>query len=395
MGLLPSRSSAQRMTAVVATLAGELCIKGRQTRFHMVRELLANISAVVRLRSSRVYGGLLVLDVDGDPSALSRVFGLAHYAVANEVRYDDLGDLVRRAAELTANDVRGRRFAVRARRLSEDRFTSLDVNRELGAALLGGSAGVDLESPEVTVYVDMVERGLAYVHTSLQAGPGGLPVGVAGRTVALVSGGIDSPVATWMIMRRGVVPVVLNLAIGGREHREAVLSEVKLLRPWAGRHDIKVYFIDGVPVMKALAEVRRPLRVIALKRVLYRLAEALARIEGAHSITTGESLSQVSSQTMWNLEAEEHGIELPILRPLIAMDKEDIVRVARSIGTYGVSAKVPEYCSLAGPSTTRASVSDVLEAEKSMNLDYAALVRSAEAVRVTLEGRPGPPGRAV
>lgn len=376
------------MTTVVATLAGELGIKGRPTRAHMVNELIRNVSATVRLRSWRAYGGTLVLEVDGDLSALSRVFGIAHYSAATPVKYEDLQDLTRKASALVVEDVRGRRFAVRARRAGgEDRFTSTDVNRELGAALLQASAGVDLESPEVTVYVDIVERGLAYVHTGLAEGARGLPVGVAGRTVALVSGGIDSPVATWMIMKRGVVPLVLNLSIGGEEHRRAVLEEVRALRAWSGRHDIKVFFVDGIPVMKGLAEVRRELRVVTLKRVLYRLAEALAIREGAHSITTGESLSQVSSQTMWNLEAEEHGIELPVLRPLIAMDKDEIAEVARRIGTYSVSAKVPEYCAIAQASTTRARVEDVIKAEQAMNLDYRELVKSAEVVKVSPEGQ--------
>ncbi len=367
------------MTLVIATLAGEIGVKGRRTRAHMVRELVRNAAAYVDVRSWRALGGALLLDMEGDPSQLLRVFGVAHYAVAHEVTYSDLRDLVSKAAPMVEGAVRGRRFAVRATRVGERRFTSLDVQRELGGSLEPVSAGVDLGSPEVTVYVYLWSQGVAYVYVNPQEGPRGLPVGVAGRTVALVSGGIDSPVAAWMIMRRGVVPVLLNLAIGGEQHVRAVLEEARVLRGWSGSHDLEVYVVDGAPVLSALANVRRWLRAVALKRVMYRLAEALARRAGAHSITTGESLSQVSSQTMWNLEAEERGVGLPILRPLIALEKDEIVALARRVGTYEVSARVPEYCALAASSTTRARPADVDEAEGAMGLDYERLVERARA----------------
>jgi len=225
-------------------------------------------------------------------------------------------------------------------------------------------------------------RGLAYVYVNPREGARGLPVGVAGKTVALVSGGIDSPVATWMMMKRGVVPVMLNLAIGREQHGRAVLEEAKVLRAWSGAHDLRVYFVDGLPVLSALANVKGYLRVVVLKRVMYRLAETLARAVGAHSITTGESLSQVSSQTMWNLEAEERGISLPVLRPLIGMDKDEIVALARRVGTYDISAHVPEYCAVAQESTTRATPEEVDEAERAMGLDYRGLIEGAEVYKV-------------
>ena len=375
------------MAVVIATLAGELGIKGKATRSHMVSELIANIKSAVNLKDYQVMGGTLVLNVEGDVGGLSRVFGIAKYAPAVQVKYSDLSDLVAKASEAAKDDVKGKRFAVRSSRShDEDRFTSMDINRALGSALLPYSGGVDLEDPEVTVHVDVVSRGLALVYTDARQGARGLPVGVAGRTVSLVSGGIDSPVATWMMMKRGVVPVMLNLDFGGGAQRQAVLEEAKVLRAWSGRHDIKVYFVDGLEVLKSLAQVRRDLRVVVLKRVMYRLAEELSRREGAHSITTGESLSQVSSQTMWNLEAEEYGISLPVLRPLIGMDKDEIVSLARRIGTYELSSKVPEYCAISQSSTTRANLEDVVSAEQAMNLGYRELVSSAEVVKVTRDG---------
>ena len=383
------------MTLVVATLAGEIGIKGRATRSHMVRELVKNVSSVVNVRSWRALGGLLVLDVDGDPAALSRVFGIAHFAVAQEVRYDDLNDLVAKAEQLVEGEVRGRKFAVRARRVGEDRFTSLDVQRALGDALRPHSAGVDLSSPEVTVNVYIWGRGLAYVYVNQFEGARGLPVGVAGKTVSLVSGGIDSPVATWMIMRRGVVPVVLNLALGTDAQVRAVLDEVRVLRAWSGAHDIRVHVVEGAPVLASMSAVRPHLRVVVLKRVMLRLAEALARRVRAHSITTGESLSQVSSQTMWNLEAEQRGIGLPVLRPLIAMEKDEIVEMARRVGTYDISAKVPEYCAIASSSTTRATPEEVDEAEASMGLDYVKLVEGSREYVVRAGGVVEPAGRGV
>ncbi len=373
------------MTLVLATLAGEVAIKGRGTRSRWVRELVNNVAAAVNLKSWRAVGGTLELEVEGDYAGLSRTFGIAWYAPATAVNYSSLQDIVAAAERLFADAVRGRRFAVMVRREAEDRFTSIDVERAVGEALTKYAAGVNLSEPEVEVHI-RVSGGRALMFSDIKEGPRGLPVGVAGRTVALVSGGFDSPVATWMMMKRGVVPVILSVALGGQAHREAVLREAEVLRSWSGAHDIRVYFVDGAPVFEALAKVKDSMRSVVLRRVMYRLAEALARRVGAHSITTGESLSQVSSQTMWNLEAESRGVSLPILRPLIGFDKDEIVGLARRVGTYSISEHVPEYCAVAIPANTRAWPEEVDEAEKAMGLDYVALVKSAEAYLVARDG---------
>ena len=370
---------------MLATLSGEVAIKGAGTRSFWVRELVKNVAATVPLKSWRVVGGYIEMEVDGDPSPLSRVFGLASYAPAVQFQYSDLDDLVRKAEPLAAEAVRGRTFAVRARREGEGRFTSLDVERALGAALAKYARRVDLTSPEAEVHV-LVRSGTAYLFTNPARGARGIPVGVAGKTVALVSGGFDSPVAAWLMMKRGVVPVVLNLLLGPRSYVEQVLAEVQVLRQWSGAHDIRVYFVNGFDVLKGLSEVRQSLRVVVLKRVMYRLAEALARRVGAHSITTGESLSQVSSQTMWNLEAEEAGISLPVLRPLIGMDKDEIMELARRVGTYSISEKVPEYCAVAQSSKTMATPGEVDDAERALGLDYARMVAEAEVYVVARDG---------
>ncbi|MEM4139016.1 MAG: THUMP domain-containing protein, partial [Sulfolobaceae archaeon] len=270
---------------------------------------------------------------------------------------------------------------VRVKRVGNHNFTSLDLARSIGSSLYKYSSGVDLGSPEAEVYV-YVRYNKAYLYKEVYEGPKGLPVGTSGRTIVLFSGGFDSPVATWFMMKRGNVPIILNFLLGGNIHKEIVLNEVKLLREWSGSNSLYVYLVNGIKVQMKLASVEPKIRIVVLKRVMYKTAEVLASRLGAHSITTGESLSQVSSQTVWNLEATEYGISLPVFRPLIGFDKDEIIKYSKIIGTYELSSKLPEYCVISANSTTRAKVKDVIRAEESLEIDYNKLIDEAEVVKI-------------
>lgn len=364
---------------------GEIAVKGRGTRARMVRLLERNIAAALRERGVegfRVWSRdarVFVEVPDGDGSraldALSRVFGIVSYSPVARVKHGGLDDIVSRGVELFSSQVRGRSFRVRARRSGREPFTSKDVEEALGAALLEAGAGrVDLENPEVTVYVEVRGRE-AYFYTVVLEGPGGLPLGSEGRVLALVSGGIDSPVAAWMMMRRGAEVDMVFFNLGGEAHELGVLKVAKILADgWSHGYSPRLHMVDFRPVAAVLMEeVDEGVRGIVLRRLMFRAAEVVANEEGALGLVTGESLGQVSSQTLHNMLAAEKGIGLPIYRPLIGMDKNEIAGVARRIGTYEVSARLQEFCAIAaGKPRTRVSPEEVDEAEKRVD---PALVR--------------------
>ncbi len=364
---------------------GEIAVKGKGTRARMVRLLERNIAAALRHRGVKGFrvwsrdARVFVEVPDGDGAraseALSRVFGIVSYSPVVRVRHGGLTDIVSRGVELFSHHVRGRSFRVRARRSGREPFTSKDVEKALGAALLEAGAGrVDLENPEVTVYVE-VRGEEAYFYTEVLEGPGGLPLGSEGRVLALVSGGIDSPVAAWMMMRRGAEVDMVFFNLGGEAHELGVLKVAKILADgWSHGYSPRLHMVDFRPVVSVLMEeVDEGVRSVVLRRLMFRAAEMVAGEEGALGLVTGESLGQVSSQTLPNMLAAEKGVGLPIYRPLIGMDKNEIAGMARRIGTYEVSARLQEFCAIAaGKPRTRVRPEEVDEAEKRVD---PALVR--------------------
>ncbi|BCU69342.1 tRNA sulfurtransferase [Stygiolobus caldivivus] len=369
------------MGIIIVRPSGELAIKSSYVRRIFIRKLVKNISTQITVSKWRVDQGYIILETEGDVSRLSYVFGISYFYVAEEINFSTIQELAHAAVEKFAELVRGKKFAVRVRRTGEHEFTSMDIAREVGKLLLPFSAGVDLENPEAIVHIDVIQNR-AYLYSEEHQGPNGFPVGTTGKTVVLFSGGLDSPVATWMMMKRGAKPILLNVKLGGELQKNLVIDEIKVLSKWSGGEKLKVYFVDGLKISTYLSNVNKFLRVITLKRIMYKLADFLGRKTGAYSITTGESLSQVSSQTMKNLFVSEYGINRPVFRPLIGMDKEEIVSISRKIGTYELSSKMPEYCIISSKSTVRARLSEVLDNEKDINIDYKDLLDHAEVLEV-------------
>jgi thiamine biosynthesis protein ThiI len=336
---------------VVLVRYSEVAIKRGSVRREMeallvrsIREAAAGCGEVkFRLEPGRIF-------VYGDDQcvakAASRVFGVKSVSPATEYSFADLEDLASKAASRWRDEVVGRRFAVRVHRAGSHSFTSRDVAARVGALLAAAGGSVDLERPEVEIFIE-VREGRAYTYRETFEGPGGLPLGSEGKALALVSGGIDSPVAAWYMMRRGAYVDVLYCNLGGVLTEAAALRVVEKLLEWAYGYDARVLVADCAPIADAIRRnVDRHLWSIAFKRALYRLAERAARRVKAEALVTGESLGQVSSQTLQALAAVEAGIDMPVLRPLIGLDKEEIVRMAQRIGTYDLSISVPEYCGI-------------------------------------------------
>ena len=238
---------------------------------------------------------------------------------------------------------------------------------------------VDVHHPELTVYVE-VREDAAYVHAPAEPAAGGLPIGMGGRAVSLLSGGIDSPVASYMMAKRGVQLEMIHFAsppYTSEQAREKVLQLARELVPWCGRLTAHV-----VPFAEIQEEIRRSCPedhfTLIMRRFMMRLADALAHELGCGALVTGECLGQVASQTMAALAVSEDAATLPVLRPLIGMDKEEIVRIARHIGTFDTSIlPYEDCCTVFTPRhpKTKPHVEEVREMEQA--LDVAGLVRRA------------------
>jgi len=371
-------------------LTGELTTKARRTRARFQRRLARNIRAsfaasgqACELRES--WSRLLVhLEPGGSFDPLTRVFGVSSFSVLDGMCGVQIDEIVQLGTALYADQVRGRRFAIRARRSGTHPFSSMDIAVQLGSALNEG-ATVDLKNPDVEVHVE-VRGDRTYFFSSRSTGAGGLPLRVEGRAVSLLSGGFDSPVASWMMLRRGVALDYVFCNLGGEAYRRMVLEVAKLLAErWSHGTSPVVHIVDFEPVVEELKRVVRPaLLQVALKRQMYRVANRIAGRVRADAIVTGEAVGQVSSQTLANLRAIDNVSRLPVLRPLVGMDKDEIIDLSRKIGTYALSARVQEHCAITDERPATASRSRTLDAAE-VDLDpelLRALTDEAERVDI-------------
>jgi thiamine biosynthesis protein ThiI len=376
-------------------LSGDIGTKARATHNRFARRLVQNlrdaldaegIEPRVRVRRDRLF---VESAAPHAVAVASRVFGIQSLSVVERRPGADLDAIVREGSRLFRQAVRGRRFAVRARRVGDRALapcTSHAVECALGDALRPHSAGVELTHPEVTARVELFE-GEAYFFTDSVRGQGGLPVGVEGRAVALISGGFDSAVAAWMLLKRGVALDYVFCNLGGDTHLHGVLRVLKVLTDrWSYGTRPRLFVADFQPLSEQL-QVRSARRYaqVLLKRMMLRAAEAVAIQRRADAIITGEAVGQVSSQTLRNLAAISRDAKLPILRPLVGYNKDEIIERARAIGTYALSAVVGEYCAIV-PRRPATAARDAAIATEEAKLDPAPLVR-AIAERSELELR--------
>jgi len=278
-------------------------------------------------------------------------------------------------AELAVDIIKeGQSFAIRARRAGNHDFTSRDIGIACGDAVYKKIPGlhVDLDNPDVEIFAE-VRQKKAYVFSEIQKGVGGLPMGTQGKMVALISGGIDSPVAAWLMMKRGceIIPLYLNNSpFSDETTRERAMQCIDVLQKWVPQKKFTIYEAPhGENLLAFLNNCDNRLNCVLCRRMMYRIATEVLKIEDAHGIITGSSLGQVASQTSHNMLAEMYGMEYPIYHPLIGLDKLEITDMARKIGTYEQSTK-PATCCLAVPEypSTAATLGDVSEAEKLINV---------------------------
>ena len=332
---------------------GELTLKSRRSRKRFMDALLNSISDALESNGIKDYNvvdlyGRVYLEVDKDVSnILRRIFGLVGVVEVVSYKFDSLEDIAARAEEIYRDLVSGRSFGVKTNRVGNHPFKSIDVNRIVGERLLKYASKVDLSTPDIWVKIE-VRDDKVYFYLREYRGYGGLPIGTEGKVLALFSGGYDSPVAAWHMLRRGVEVDFIHFQLGGEGHFNKVLRvAVELARNWCYGYKPKMYKIDFRPIAKAIREnVRRDYRIVILKRMMYRAASIVAEEIGADALVTGESIGQVSSQTLRNLVATDKATGYTVFRPLIGFDKVEIIDYSREIGLYEYSKVVEEVCAL-------------------------------------------------
>jgi len=308
---------------------------------------------------------------------ISSVFGVANFSLV-ETTARDIEALRARILE-ALNGTRFESFRIETQRGDKTfPLNSPEINRRLGAAVKEKSAArVDLTHPELTVFVEILPRDAFFGFNKIP-GAGGLPVGASGRVVSLISGGIDSPVAAYRILQRGCRLIFVHFHSApylDRTSQEKVRQLVSMLT----RHQFlsRLYLVPFGEIQRQIvAAVNRPLRVVLYRRMMMRIAEGVARKEKAKALVTGESLGQVASQTLENMSVIQQAATLPILRPLVGMDKQEIIDQARRIGTFDISS-IPDQdcCQLFVPKhpATKARVDEVEDAES--NYDPKEMLR--------------------
>ncbi len=381
---------------------GEVVLKGLN-RHSFEEKLVNNVRRRMRtcgkfqitLRQSTIYVEPLndECDMDAAYAACRQVFGIA--AIARAVPCAKTMESITKTARTYLADefATARTFKVESKRADKlFPMTSIQISQEVGGNLadLFPHVAVDVHNPDLTVYVEIRENS-AYVHAPSVPGAGGLPVGMGGHAVSLLSGGLDSPVSSWMMARRGVELEMVHFVsppYTSQQAQDKVLQLAQELTAYCGRMLVHV-----VPFTEIQEEIRKncpeEFFTLIMRRFMMRLAQAVAKKAGAKALITGESLGQVASQTMMALAVTDDVAQMPVLRPLIGMDKVEIIRIAREIGTYDTSIlPYEDCCTVFTPRhpATRPNLDEVREAES--RLDVEGLVSKAMAGETWIRVKP-------
>ena len=364
----------------------EIGLKGRN-RSDFEKRLLKNIEALVGdfpvVTIHRISGRLCVFLREGCTLETATLVAQAIKGVPGVARVSwgfkcerDL-DVMGRVAIMALSECDDfETFKVHARRNHTDFETdSMQMNQIIGSSLCEAfpSKGVKMKSPDVTVTVEVVQSS-CYIYARSERGVGGLPVGASGKVVCLLSSGIDSPVALWRIARRGAICIGIHFS--GRpqtsDTSEFLVEDIARVLEKTGCI-ARVYVVPFGDYQKEIALTVPPsLRVIMYRRLMFKVAEEIARRERAGALVTGESLGQVASQTLDNIRATDEAVSMPVLRPLIGTDKIEIINAAQELGTFEISSQdAPDCCTLFMPRNpeTHAKMPQVLQAESELPLD--------------------------
>ncbi|PWC15014.1 tRNA 4-thiouridine(8) synthase ThiI [Brenneria roseae subsp. americana] len=377
----------------IIKLFPEITIKSQSVRLRFIKILTGNIRNVLKhydetLAVVRHWDHIEVRAKEESQreairDALTRIPGIHHILDVEDRAYTDVHDIFEQTLALYREQLVGKTFCVRVKRRGKHEFSSQDVERYVGGGLNQHieTARVNLSSPQVTVHLEIDQDRLLLINARYE-GIGGFPIGTQEDVLSLISGGFDSGVSSYMLMRRGCRVHYCFFNLGGAAHEIGVKQVAHYLwNRYGSSHRVRFIAIDFEPVVgEILEKVDDGQMGVVLKRMMVRAASQMAERYGVQALVTGEALGQVSSQTLTNLRLIDNASDTLILRPLISHDKEHIIKQARELGTEDFAKTMPEYCGVISKSPTVKAVKSKIEEEES-HFDFAILDRVVSEAR--------------
>lgn len=369
----------KQINQVILIRYGEIFLKSRFVFSQFEKKLIENISR--HLKTAGINFGLkkergrIFISIDQKDETivferLKKVFGIVSFSPTEHLKTTKLAEIKKFCRRNFKGFVKkGETFAVRAKRAGQHPFSSKDLENEVGAAIRGK---VNLKNPKKEIFVEVREKD-TYVFTEVIPGPGGLPLSTAGKVISLISGGIDSPAASYLAMKRGCRVIFLHFhsfPLVSKKSIEKSKEIVKKLNDYQIKSKVILFPFQKIQ-LKFKTEAPAKYLILLYRRSMMRLGQKLAKEEDAEGIFTGESLAQVSSQTLTNLGVIEEAVKIPIFRPVIGLDKEEIIALAKKIGTYDISILPQEdCCTLFVPQhpATRANLAVIKSIEEKTNI---------------------------
>lgn len=359
---------------------GEIGIKSPKVRRRFENRLISNIKNIIKCEIELSPGRIFLYPTNYPDAiaSLKKIFGIVSFSPAVSTKTDH--NLIKKTLKKYINELFHEKlfssensFAIRCRRVGSHNFTSQEMAAFCGSVVVEEtSASVDLSNPDLQLYIE-VRGDKTYIFHDKISGPGGLPIGTQGRVIALLSDGIDSPVATYLMMKRGCAITILhfNNYPFTSGSLEKISKIVKKLKEYSSGSKFNFYQINYGECLKIYKNEAPPrMTCVLCKSGMYQLAEKLAKKENSLAIIDGNSLGQVASQTLPNILVTRYSIKMPVLSPLIGMDKLEIQEIAQEIGTFEISIQ-PENGCTAVPRypETNAQLETVIEAQKDINME--------------------------
>lgn len=378
----------------VIKLFPEITIKSRPVRKMFITQLKRNIKQTLSYNEidCGVQGSWDSIEVnikDESPELkardiLTRITGIHSILTVKEFGFVTFDDILKITKDVYAEIIKDKTFCVRVKRSGTHDFKSTDVERYIGGGLLQHceAKAVDLHNPEVTVKMEIKKQRLLTI-SSIDKGMGGYPTGTQDSVLSLVSGGFDSNVASYLLTRRGLQTHYLFFNLGGSAHEIGVKQVAHYLwEKYSVSHGVKFVTVpfEGV-VTEILSNVDNSQMGVILKRMMLRAGEKVAKDLGIEALVTGESIAQVSSQTLRNLTVIDSVTDMLVLRPLVAMDKPEIIEISRQIGTYDFAASMPEYCGVISVKPTTRAKPEKIEREEE-NFNFEVLEQAISDARI-------------
>ena len=380
----------------IVKLQAEIAIKSRPVRKRFTKILDSNIKNVLRRVDEKVttcvnWDSIEINTKNDSPEnrqqlidTLKCVPGVAQFIEVQQTDFTDLHDIFEKTLAIHGKTIENKTFCVRAKRTGEHEFNSLKVEQYVGGGLNQSveSASVKLKKPDVTIRLEII-RDKLFIVTELHKGLGGFPIATQEDVLSLMSGGFDSGVSSYQMIKKGSRTHYCFFNLGGSAHEVGVKQvSYYLWNKFGPSHRVKFYSVDFAPVVTEILEkVENGQMGVILKRMMMRAAAKIAEKRGIQALVTGEALGQVSSQTLTNLNVIDRVTDTLILRPLTAYDKQDIIDIARKIGTEDFAKTIPEYCGVISKKPTVKAVLSKIEAEEE-NFDFSILDKVVEEVSV-------------